>query len=52
MRLSRNALGERIRRSLQDTISIKAEVELHEHGGPAVSEGKAKRVIDSRPKDL
>jgi phenylacetate-CoA ligase len=47
-----NALRERIRRSLQATISINPKVELHERGALPVSEGKAKRVIDSRPKDL
>ncbi len=47
-----NALRERIRRSLQATISINPKVELHEHGTLPVSEGKAKRVVDLRPKDL
>jgi len=47
-----NALKERIRRTLQTSISINPRVELHEPGALPVSEGKAKRVIDSRPKDV
>ncbi len=47
-----NALRERIRHSLQASISINPRVELHEGGTLPVSEGKAKRVIDSRPKDI
>jgi phenylacetate-CoA ligase len=47
-----NALRERIRRALQATISINPRVELHEQGTLPVSEGKAKRVIDTRPKDV
>ncbi|QQO08336.1 phenylacetate--CoA ligase family protein [Breznakiella homolactica] len=47
-----NALKEKIRRTLQATISISPRVELHESGTLPVSEGKAKRVIDTRPKDI
>ena len=47
-----NALKERIRHALQTTISINPRVELHEPGALPVSEGKAKRVIDTRPKDV
>lgn len=47
-----NALMERIRHALQTTISINPRVELHEPGALPVSEGKAKRVIDNRPKDV
>lgn len=47
-----NALKERIRHALQTTISINPKVELHEPGALPVSEGKAKRVIDNRPKDV
>jgi phenylacetate-CoA ligase len=47
-----NALKERIRHALQTTISINPKVELHEPGALPVSEGKAKRVIDMRPKDV
>jgi len=47
-----NALRERIRHALQASISISPKVELHEGGSLPVSEGKAKRVLDSRPKDV
>ncbi len=47
-----NALRERIRRTLQASISINPRVELHEAGSLPISEGKAKRVQDTRPKDL
>lgn len=47
-----NALKERIRHALQTTISINPRVELHEPGALPVSEGKAKRVVDTRPKDV
>jgi phenylacetate-CoA ligase len=35
---------------LRDTILITPTIELHEPGGLPVSEGKAKRVFDNRPK--
>jgi phenylacetate-CoA ligase len=47
-----NALKERIRETLQVSISISPRVELHESGSMAVSEGKAVRVLDKRPKDV
>jgi phenylacetate-CoA ligase len=47
-----NALRERIRETLQASISISPRVELHEGGTLPVSEGKAKRVQDNRPKDV
>jgi phenylacetate-CoA ligase len=47
-----NALKERIRETLQVSISISPRVELHENGSMAVSEGKAVRVQDKRPKDV
>ncbi|MDR1324945.1 MAG: phenylacetate--CoA ligase [Treponema sp.] len=47
-----NALKERIRRTLQSMITINPRVELHESGSLPVSEGKAKRVQDNRPKDV
>jgi phenylacetate-CoA ligase len=47
-----NALRDRIRAHLQASISINPRVELHEHGSLPVSEGKAVRVKDLRPKDL
>ncbi len=47
-----NALKERIARTLQVSISINPRVELHENGSLPVSEGKAVRVIDKRPKDV
>jgi phenylacetate-CoA ligase len=47
-----NALRDRIRAHLQASISINPRVELHEHGSLPVSEGKAVRVKDLRPKDI
>jgi phenylacetate-CoA ligase len=47
-----NALKEKIRETLQVSISISPRVELHESGSMAVSEGKAVRVQDKRPKDV
>jgi phenylacetate-CoA ligase len=47
-----NALMEKIRKTIQASITINPRVELHEPGALPVSEGKAKRVQDSRPKDL
>ncbi|MDR2784998.1 MAG: phenylacetate--CoA ligase [Treponema sp.] len=47
-----NALRERIRKTIQASITINPRVELHEPGALPVSEGKAKRVQDSRPKDI
>ena len=35
---------------LRDTILVNPSIELHEPGGLPVSEGKAKRVFDNRPK--
>ena len=46
-----NALKEKIRKILQATITINPKVELHESGALPISEGKAKRVQDNRPKD-
>jgi len=47
-----NALKEKIRDTLQTSISIRARVELHESGSLPISEGKAVRVQDTRPKDV
>jgi len=47
-----NALKERIRKTLQTSITINPKVELHESGALPVSEGKAIRVLDTRPKDI
>jgi phenylacetate-CoA ligase len=47
-----NALKERIRATLQASISISPKVELHEGGSLPVSEGKAVRVQDKRPRDV
>ena len=47
-----NALKEKIRKTLQAMITINPRVELHESGALPVSEGKAVRVEDKRPKDL
>ncbi|MDR1899410.1 MAG: phenylacetate--CoA ligase [Treponema sp.] len=46
-----NALRERIRKTIQASITINPRVELHESGALPVSEGKAVRVKDTRPKD-
>jgi phenylacetate-CoA ligase len=47
-----NALKERIKATLQASISISPRVELHEPGALPVSEGKAVRVADKRPRDV
>jgi len=47
-----NALKEKIRRTLQASITINPRVELHGSGYLPVSEGKAVRVKDNRPKDV
>ncbi|MDR2159277.1 MAG: phenylacetate--CoA ligase [Treponema sp.] len=47
-----NALREKIRSTLQASISINPRVELHESGSLPISEGKAVRVKDTRPKDV
>jgi phenylacetate-CoA ligase len=47
-----NALREKIRRTLQASITINPRVELHESGSLPVSEGKAKRVQDNRPRNV
>jgi phenylacetate-CoA ligase len=44
------ALRHRIAGDLQTSISIRPKVELHEPGVLPVSEGKAVRVVDERPK--
>ncbi len=45
------ALKVRIREELRSSIVITPNVELHEPGSLPVSEGKAKRVVDERPKE-
>jgi len=47
-----NALKEKIKETLQASISINPKVELHESGSLPISEGKAVRVMDKRPRDL
>ncbi|MCL2802232.1 MAG: phenylacetate--CoA ligase [Treponema sp.] len=47
-----NALKEKIIETLQTSISISPKVELHESGSLPISEGKAVRVHDNRPKDV
>jgi phenylacetate-CoA ligase len=47
-----NALKEKIMETLQVSISIRPRVELNESGSLPVSEGKAVRVQDKRPKDI
>ena len=47
-----NELKEKIKETLQASISINPKVELHESGSLPISEGKAVRVKDERPKDV
>jgi phenylacetate-CoA ligase len=47
-----NALRDKIKETLQVSISIAPRVELVESGSLPISEGKAVRVQDSRPKDV
>jgi len=46
-----DALKNKIREELQASIVIAPLIELHEPGSLPVFEGKAKRVVDERPKD-
>jgi phenylacetate-CoA ligase len=46
-----NALRQKIAHACQSVITVNPHVELHQAGSLPVSEGKTKRVIDSRPKD-
>ncbi|MCL2213645.1 MAG: phenylacetate--CoA ligase [Treponema sp.] len=47
-----NALKDKIKEMLKVSISINPKVELHESGSLPISEGKAVRVKDTRPKDI
>lgn len=47
---SLDQLKNQLQSQLKDVILVNTVVELHEPGGLPVSEGKAKRVIDNRPK--
>jgi phenylacetate-CoA ligase len=47
-----NALKDKIKSTLQVSISISPRVELLESGSLPVPEGKAVRVQDTRPKDV
>ena len=47
-----NSLMEKIRKTLQTSITINPKIELLESGSLPVSEGKAKRVQDNRPIDV
>ncbi len=47
---SLNHVAKKIKELLKDTILVNPLIELHEPGGLPVSEGKAKRVLDNRPK--
>ncbi len=40
----------RLQTMIKDTVLVNPAIELHEPGGLPVSEGKAKRVFDNRPK--
>jgi phenylacetate-CoA ligase len=44
------ALKHRIKEDLKSSIVINPNIELHEPGALPISEGKAKRVLDERPK--
>jgi phenylacetate-CoA ligase len=47
-----NEKKKKIKETLQASISISPRVELHESGSLPISEGKAVRVQDTRPKDV
>ena len=47
-----NALKERLKAEMSALITINPVIELKESGSMPVSEGKAKRVDDRRPKDF
>jgi phenylacetate-CoA ligase len=46
-----NGLCDKIRRTLQASVTVNSRVELVEGNSLPVSEGKAKRIQDPRPKD-
>lgn len=47
--LSKDAAARMLTKRIKDVIGISVEVDVHEPGGVARSEGKAKRVVDNRP---
>jgi len=48
---SRESAAQRLAKSIKDIVGISAEVAVAEPGGAPRSEGKAKRVVDNRPKE-
>ena len=48
--LSMTAAARMLTKRIKDIVGVSVEVDVHEPGGVARSEGKAKRVVDNRPK--
>ena len=47
---ARTALADRLSRAIKEVVGVTAEVDIRMPGGVARSEGKAKRVVDNRPR--
>lgn len=47
----RSAAAVELRQLIKDTVGVSTEIKVHDEGGVARSEGKAKRVLDNRPSD-
>ncbi len=48
---SRENAAQKLAKTIKDTVGISTEIAVAEPGGVARSEGKAKRVVDNRPKE-
>jgi len=48
---ARAASGKELAHHIKSVIGISARIQIHQPGGAARSEGKARRVIDNRPKE-
>ena len=48
---ARAASGKELAHHIKSVIGISARIQVHEPGGAPRSEGKAKRVVDNRPKE-
>jgi phenylacetate-CoA ligase len=48
---ARTASGKELAHHIKSVVGVSARITVHEPGGAPRSEGKAKRVVDNRPKD-
>ena len=49
---ARAASGAELRQHVKSTLGISARIEVHQPGGAPRSEGKARRVVDNRPREV